>query len=364
MTVYNGENFLNRSISSILNQTFKDFEFIILDDASQDNSLAIIERYAKKDNRIRILKNKKNKKPPITRNILLKEANANIAAWMDADDISLPYRLQIQYQFLQENPQIDIVGSKTWNTPLNDHLIKSHLLLQGSALVNPSVMFRLAKIKRHKINYNKNCFTEDYQFWIDCASYCNFSNLDKLLLLYCKHNKQISVHYRQKQEASRLKILKKHLQKFQVEVSEDFLSKLLCIKKEKISRTFLKEIQEKYLTSLFNIENFYNYPYIHFYSISLVIHNFLYHSFSNKQIKLTYKELELVNSFLKEIFSRWHSLQQEKILKGFWAGVCRRLEIRGIYFFLQHYGLKRSFLFSLQNLKLFITKKIIKNASS
>ena len=357
MPVYNAENFLNKSITSILSQTFRDFEFIILDDASTDGSLVIIKKYSKKDSRIRVLKNKKNKTPCITRDILLKEARTNFAAWMDADDISLPHRLQTQYQFLQDNPNIDVVSCQIWNAPLEDHLIKSFLLLQGSSIPNASAMFRLKKIKKYKISYNKNYFTEDYKFWVDAACYCNFHNLKDQLYFVSTHSISITGSYRQKQDESKLIILKEHCGKFKIKVSENFLAKLLVIKNEKITKDFLGEIQEKYLAPVFRIKKFYNYSKVHPYMITLVIHNFLYHNLSNKKRKISKEELKLVKVFLKEIFKRWQSLDQEKILKGFWLGVCKRLETKGIYFFLKNYGLKRFFIFSFQSLKLLLIKK-------
>ncbi len=150
MPVYNAEKFLPESIESILNQTFTDFEFIILDDGSTDNSFAIIKEYQSKDSRIRVLQNKKNKKLPTSRNILFQETKADYIVWMDADDISMPNRLQVEYDFLQKNPDIDIIGSvigENWR-PKTDHKIKSYLLM-GNPLPMPSTMIRMGKISKH-----------------------------------------------------------------------------------------------------------------------------------------------------------------------------------------------------------------------
>ena len=101
-----------RVLGSILNQTYSDFEFIILDDASTDNSLKIIKNYAKKDKRIKVLTNKTNQKQAKCRNRLLKNSKTEFIAWMDADDISLPVRLQTQVDFLKQNPSVDVVSSR------------------------------------------------------------------------------------------------------------------------------------------------------------------------------------------------------------------------------------------------------------
>ena len=87
--------FLDESINSILSQTYSDFEMLILDDASTDNSLKIIKAYAKEDKRIKILVNKNNQKQAKCRNRLLKNSKTEFIAWMDADDISLEDRLQL-----------------------------------------------------------------------------------------------------------------------------------------------------------------------------------------------------------------------------------------------------------------------------
>ena len=96
MAVYNREDLLNQSITSVLNQTFTNFEFIISDNASTDNSLAIIKKYAVKDSRIKVLRNTTNLGHIKNRNILLNAAKADFIAWCDSDDVSIPERLQLQ----------------------------------------------------------------------------------------------------------------------------------------------------------------------------------------------------------------------------------------------------------------------------
>ena len=110
MPVYNEEKFLAESIGSILNQTYYNFELLILDDASTDNSLKIIKAYAKEDKRIKVIVNQKNRGEAKCRNRLLKNSKTEFIAWMDSDDISLEDRLQTQMDFLKQNPKIDAVG--------------------------------------------------------------------------------------------------------------------------------------------------------------------------------------------------------------------------------------------------------------
>ena len=93
MLVYNREEFVAESVESILCQTYQDFEFLILDDASSDNSFQILQNYQKKDARIQLLQNKKNQGEAYNRNLLIQQAKGEYLAWMDSDDISLEYRL-------------------------------------------------------------------------------------------------------------------------------------------------------------------------------------------------------------------------------------------------------------------------------
>lgn len=108
MSVYNSEKYLREAIESILNQSFTEFEFIIINDGSADNSLQIIESY--KDERI-VLINQNNTGLAKALNIGIEKSRSNFIARMDADDISLPDRLQKQYEFLLQNPEYVVVGS-------------------------------------------------------------------------------------------------------------------------------------------------------------------------------------------------------------------------------------------------------------
>ena len=169
MPVYNADKFLAESINSILSQTYSDFEMLILDDASTDNSLKIIKAYAKEDKRIKILVNKNNQKQAKCRNRLLKNSKTEFIAWMDADDISLEDRLQTQMDFLKQNPKIDAVGvqysafGSSGNRPANftshfslsDIEIKTNFIFGYDFLFGGSLM-RMKKIKQHNIFFNNN----------------------------------------------------------------------------------------------------------------------------------------------------------------------------------------------------------------
>ncbi|USN57519.1 MAG: glycosyltransferase family 2 protein [Candidatus Peribacteria bacterium] len=109
MPVYNTERFVGEAIESILNQTFTDFEFIVIDDGSTDSSREIIQHYAQQDQRIRAFQNEENKGISYTRNKLIELTNTNYIATQDSDDISLPQRLELSYNYLENHPKCAVV---------------------------------------------------------------------------------------------------------------------------------------------------------------------------------------------------------------------------------------------------------------
>ena len=166
MSNYNTpEDYLRQSIDSILGQTYSNFEFIIVDDASTDGSLAVIESY--KDPRIRIIKNSENLGLTKSLNIALDECRGEYIARMDSDDISLPERFEKQVTFLQSNPDVIVCG--TWAKYIgnwkaqnsndgNRRLIPDRetfkiyqLFGNDPNIVHPSAMFNNAKLKANGI---------------------------------------------------------------------------------------------------------------------------------------------------------------------------------------------------------------------
>ena len=108
--VYNTEKYVRQAIESILNQTFKDFEYIIVDDCSTDRTWEIVQEYAKRDSRIKLYRNEKNLYIAANRNVCLSKANGKYIVWQDADDISMPQRIEKQFKFMEEHPEVGIVG--------------------------------------------------------------------------------------------------------------------------------------------------------------------------------------------------------------------------------------------------------------
>ena len=198
MPLYNAEKHLSQAIKSILNQTFTNFEFIIIDDCSTDNSARIINLF--KDMRISYYRNKTNLGLTKSLNIGLKNTSGKYIARMDADDISLKKRLEIQYNFLEINKEIGVCGSwyknfkgphKKHKTPVKSNQIKATLLFD-SALGHPTVMMRKKIIKEYNIKYNEEYKkSQDFELWARLCYLTDFYNIPKVLLKYRVHKNQI-----------------------------------------------------------------------------------------------------------------------------------------------------------------------------
>ncbi|SMM98926.1 Glycosyltransferase [uncultured Candidatus Thioglobus sp.] len=193
MPVYNGEKYLKEAINSILNQTFTDFEFIIINDGSTDNTENIILSYD--DERIIYIKNQENLKISKTLNKGIELAKGEYIARMDADDISIPKRFEKQMSFMQKNPKVDVCGGwlktfgyrrRTWKFPLTHNEIKAFMLF-SPALVHPCVLGKRAFFTRLKYS-DKFVGTEDYELWVRGVDKYTYANIPQVLLKYRLHH--------------------------------------------------------------------------------------------------------------------------------------------------------------------------------
>ncbi len=194
------EEYLRDAIESILAQTEKNFEFIIIDDGSTGNDSEIVSSY--NDKRIRLYKNDKNKGISFTLNRAISLSKGRYIMRMDSDDISLGNRLETMISFMEKNSNIDIAGSgkinfgvnnKKYLMPRTNDEIRSTLLFQ-SPFVHPSVVFRKSSIDKFQIKYKDEEKAEDYNLWFECAKNNEliFANVEKYLLRYRVHNSQIT----------------------------------------------------------------------------------------------------------------------------------------------------------------------------
>jgi glycosyltransferase involved in cell wall biosynthesis len=219
MPVYDAERYLKQSIISILNQSFRDFEFIIIsENGTSVESIAIIESYD--DPRIRHIHNTIRLGYAASLNVGLKEARGEYVALQDADDVSSLLRLEREVRFLDEHPHVGVVGSwfeiidengrvaSRQEPPAESALIKWRLLF-ASAIANPSAMVRRTIYDELK-GYNFRLrFAEDYEFWTRAARITELANLMHILLRYRTHKTSASVAHAQSMYEDALRISRK-----------------------------------------------------------------------------------------------------------------------------------------------------------
>lgn len=218
MPVYNCELYIKEAVESILNQTYTNFEFIIIDDASTDKTVSIIKTY--NDSRIQLIEKSLNTGLTNSLNKGLKLAKGRYIARMDGDDISLPERFEKQIAFLDNNPDISLCGSSykvigsdiVKRLPEHNEDIKLGLL-RGNCMVHSSVMIRKQILDEFSIVYDVSKEpAEDYDLWVRLLSFGKLHNLQEALLNYRVHYTQVSqkrdIQQIQSALESRLQMLK------------------------------------------------------------------------------------------------------------------------------------------------------------
>lgn len=191
MPVFNGSRFhLRESIESILNQEFSEFEFIIIDDGSTDDTCSIINYYQKLDDRIRLISNEANKGIVQSLNAGLSVATSGVIARMDCGDVALPERLKEQFNYLLTNRDTVLVSSNViWvdeagsiitvtKYPEDDYKIRLRLISKDNVLLHPAVMFR----KLDGVAYRDKACAEDYDLWLRLSLLGNLHIIKKPLI--------------------------------------------------------------------------------------------------------------------------------------------------------------------------------------
>ncbi|GAB1545552.1 hypothetical protein NUACC21_82280 [Scytonema sp. NUACC21] len=212
MSVYNGSRYLRESVESILNQTFTDFEFVIINDASTDNTWEILAEYAKKDARIILIQNQENLGLTKSLNKGLKIVKAEYIARQDADDVSLPERLAKQVSLLDRYPNIALVSCDIEYVDFEGYLIGKdqnvcspelvgwYLLFYNRVAGHSQVIFRRELV----INLNGYCeryrYSQDYELWCRIIKVSQIYILPEVLLKQRRHKKSISFAKASEQE--------------------------------------------------------------------------------------------------------------------------------------------------------------------
>ena len=205
MPIYNGSKYMAEAIDSILNQTYKKFEFIIVNDNSTDSTLEILKTYKKRYPQIRIISLNSQHGPFGAINLAMKYAKGEFIAPMDSDDISHPKRLEKEVQFLLNNKDVivvgahariinsegDVVGKKMFATK-HDDIYRQFFEIHP--IVHPSSMIRRSLLpKKNAIYYNKFGINDDYFTFFNFLTYGKFANIGEFLFDYRIHLKNNSL---------------------------------------------------------------------------------------------------------------------------------------------------------------------------
>ena len=230
MPVYNGARHLSEAVDSILGQSFTDFELLAIDDASSDDSVAVIKR--RQDPRIRLIENPCNRGIAGTLNEGLRLARGEYIARMDCDDISLPQRIERQYAFMQAHPRVGACGSwvdcfgeleQRWRYPATQEEIACAMLFY-CPLAHPTAFLRKQTLEGHGITYADDAaWAEDYELWSRIHLVADLANLDEVLLRYRRHPAQTSERDRRAQAEAATNIQGRLLERIGLHANEDEL---------------------------------------------------------------------------------------------------------------------------------------------
>lgn len=193
LSVHNGERFIRDAVLSLLTQTHREFELLIVDDASTDKTRDTLEELVTQDHRIRVITNATNLGLTRSLNIALRQAQDDFVARMDADDIAMPDRLEKQLAYLESHPDIDVVGTAYEWIDETDHVIGRPNVITGpddihralprtNPLLHSSVLLRRSALERvhgYEESYRR---AQDYDLWLRLSRTARFANLPEVLM--------------------------------------------------------------------------------------------------------------------------------------------------------------------------------------
>lgn len=275
--IYNAEKYLADAINSVINQTYTNWELLLVDDGSTDNSIEIAKDFVNFDSRIRLISDGINRGLVFRLNQIIDLSKTNFIARMDADDIMLPERLEKQISIFANYPTVDIVATAAFtidenNKPIgirdvNDILINDYKdVFKKSLLIHPSILVKKEwfQLNKYDDNYKR---AEDFELWCRTYSFTNFYRIKEPLLLYREGNVNVENYIL---SMKTLRIIYRNY------------AKGLCSNRElaiEISKTHLKSLLYR-LTGFFGVQ----------YLIS-----------SRRNIPLTQDQINYVNDIVSEL---------------------------------------------------------------
>lgn len=203
MPVWNAEKYIGVAIESVQVQTYQNFELMLVEDCPTDNTAAVVAAYADKDARLRVLKNDRNRGIAYTTNRAIAEAKGKYIALLDDDDLMTPWRLELQVAYLEQHPEIDVLGGCTvnifedgglanrWYEPPRLGAIHANLLLNMGRFANGTGMIRRDFIIKNRLRYRDNALgMQDMKFYMDASPLGRFDTIPDVLLYSRQHGGQ------------------------------------------------------------------------------------------------------------------------------------------------------------------------------
>ncbi len=303
MPVYNAEKYLREAIESILEQTFTDFEFLIINDGSTDKSEDIILSYT--DTRIRYVKNESNLKLVATLNKGFNLATGKYVVRTDADDLNYPDRIELQYSFMEQNPSIGLSGtgfeifgentsvSKVQYSPDHNTICLKHLY--QIHLSHGTSIFRMDVVKQHNLYFDPSyVHAEDYELWTRFSQVSRLANIQKVLYKVRHHEEEVSKLNQATQQQNSMRVKQNQFLKMGIKLSETeiHLFARVC-QHEYINNKHFIETVQKLLECLMKAND----------KSSLIERNFFNKNLAQLWLNVTYNCTGLGLFSLKQFFS-------------------------------------------------------------
>jgi len=259
MAAYNAEDYISASIKSVLNQTFSDFELLIVNDGSTDKTVDVIEQFD--DKRIRLVHNEQNLGLTFTRNRLLELDTAELIAILDSDDLAHPNRLEHQYRFFKENPAVALCGGHAkvidengsytglqYIEPTDDSI--SIFMLFGNPFINSATMFKRT-IFTALGGYRDFAPAEDFDLFVRISRQWKIANIDKFLVDYRIHLNNSSVSGITAQQKNEKLILESMQERLGMETSRESVD----LHFDLFKRVYKLELTPGYLNFLIDLKS-------------------------------------------------------------------------------------------------------------
>lgn len=251
MTVYNGEEFLQEAIESVLNQTYADFEFIIVVEKNcNQETLYLVQKYEKEDERICLIYNEERLGLAESLNVGIRNAHGRYIARMDDDDVSMPTRFEKQRKFMEENPEIGLCGCLQMTVkPDSERVLccatepeelKAEMLF-GCQISHTSVMFRRQLFLQNNWFYKSNVLAEDFNLWIEVLDKIKMANLNEVLVKHRYGFNNISLEKGEKLHKENRELVKRALREYLQIDSGEWMDEVFCA-----WRNFSKEMDKEY----------------------------------------------------------------------------------------------------------------------